>query len=119
MQAWSRALPGPTIRSKVTLMEAIDRGLTCHMTFVKALKKHPNFPWLKVRRMYPHHFDAATNEVSIVGNNRFYGFRSDLGDARSTLYKYVSYITKEFVVCTGDNLRLKGYRGFGQQPPKL
>lgn len=86
--AWRNMIPMTFMRARMVLDRGAGHNLICFSTVKRALRTYPGFPWTALAQLIglPElaNFEAA--EVAIA-DNPYYGYRSDLGPAKSTLYK--------------------------------
>ncbi|KAF6210072.1 hypothetical protein GE061_015828 [Apolygus lucorum] len=107
-------IEGISLRMHITLTQAAGGGLTAYHTIRSALKIHPLFPWSRVRGYIPNDFTNFRIAFDTVGNNQYYGFKHDLGCARSTKFPSLTYVAKEILLRwnAADFRGLRGYQGF-------
>jgi len=83
-------IPNVALRLKLTLQQAAGSRLTLYVIIGRAYTKYSTFPWGNALTGGEFlSWEAARN---IVGNNLYYGFKRDMGAARSTLYKSIGYV---------------------------
>lgn len=108
-----RAMCGMNQGMRLSLMaqQASLAGLTQIVCIRMALHNHPTFPWVRLFEMWPSQMIAVQNALTAIGNNPFYGFDSDLGQVRSTLYKDVFVVAKKLLVRLDGCSTLSNYEG--------
>lgn len=109
---WAGFLPTSAIRLRVALDQASGSGLTSLDVIARAIAEHPHFPWYLVKRLYPEEWASARAAMVTVGNNRFYGYRADLGGVRSSQFKYLSWVCGRILIEVGGDKSLVRYKGF-------
>lgn len=78
------------------------------------MRMYNNFQWRRVNTLTGGEYVNWQAARTVIGNNLYYGFRRDMGQARSTLYKSLGYVAKELLVkINGERtlLRYAGLRG--------
>ncbi|EYC23204.1 hypothetical protein Y032_0015g2519 [Ancylostoma ceylanicum] len=115
---WKNELPANTLCLRITLEQTLNAGLTTLTVTVRRLADHPSFPWDQLAQLSPYSSELAAlkNAMDVVGDNRYYGFRKDLGNAKSTLYKNLAYIAKELLIKVNGEIALGRYAGFPRRP---
>lgn len=112
LQRWSEQIPQGALRLTLTVMQAAGSGLTAYMTVIEAVKSHPNFSWAKISLYFPLEWAKFQLAIAAVGGNLFYGFRRDLGPARSTQFKSLAWVAKELLVKADAKISLNRYMGW-------
>lgn len=117
-ELWKDELPNNALRLRITLEQTLNAGLTTLTVTVRGLTDHPTFPWDQLIELSPYRseMEALTNAVKAVGDNKYYGFRKDLGPAKGTLYKNLSYVAKELLIKVNGETALNRYAGFPRIP---
>nr|WPV62240.1 MAG: nucleocapsid protein [Wenzhou rodent chuvirus 1] len=117
-QHWMGELPPNALRLRITLEQTLNAGLTTLTVTVRGLTDHPTFPWDQLLALPPYNSEmsALKHAVEVVGDNKYYGFRRDLGDAKGTLYKNLSYVAKELLIKVNGETKLSQYAGFPRVP---
>ncbi|WKY02148.1 hypothetical protein Q1695_015845 [Nippostrongylus brasiliensis] len=115
---WKEELPPNTLRLRIILEKTLNTGLTTLTVTVRGLSDHPSFPWDQLIELSPYASEMAVlkHAIEVVGDNRYYGYRKDLGDARGTLYKNLSYVAKELLIKVNGETALRRYAGFPRRP---
>ncbi|APG78726.1 hypothetical protein [Hubei chuvirus-like virus 3] len=108
---WLEMLPQHALRLRLTVQQASGSGLTALMIAGKAMRLYHDFPWAAVQRMYPEEFSNFRDAVAAVGDNMWYGYRSDLGVVRSTRYPNITYIGKQLLIKINGEVGLRNYKG--------
>jgi len=102
-------IPNVALRLKLTLQQAAGSRLTLYVIIGRAYTKYSTFPWGNALTGGEFlSWEAARN---IVGNNLYYGFKRDMGAARSTLYKSIGYVAWELLVKINGERTLLRYAG--------
>jgi len=83
-----------SLRLHLTLAQAAHSGLTQFVVIGRAISTFTSFPWAKIEQL--------TGEITkyhaaavLIGGNRYYGFKKDLGAAKPTNYKNLGWVAKE------------------------
>jgi len=83
----------------------------------RAINTFPTFLWAKIEHI--------TGEITkyhaaaiLVNGNRYYGFKKDLGAAKSTNYKNLGWVANELLLRCNGEVSLKGYHGWIRVPTK-
>nr|QPL15389.1 nucleoprotein [Neuropteran chu-related virus OKIAV150] len=118
LQHWERLLPHIAIRLIQTVQQASGGGLTVFNTVGKAIMTYQDFPWAQIEQLYPEEFARFIQAVGFVNGNQYFGFRRDLGPARSTLFKSLGYVAKELLVKIGGMNSLNSYLGWPRNVPE-
>jgi hypothetical protein len=104
-------LPDIALRLKLTLTQASGSGLTLYIIIGKALRMYHDFQWGRANLLTGGEMANWNAAMDIIGNNLYYGFKRDLGAARSTLYKSIGYVAKELLVKINGEVSLERYGG--------
>lgn len=109
---WSGNVPQAVTRLRLTILQAAGSGLTALTVTGRAIATFSSFNWTRVRQLYQAEWANLVNAVNAVGDNKWYGFRHDLGPVTSTKYKNISYIAKELLVKINGETSLNAYAGW-------
>ncbi|KAG0720648.1 hypothetical protein GWK47_048102 [Chionoecetes opilio] len=110
---WIGFLPPNALRTRLTMeQEAAGGKLTTFITIVRAMENHPRFNWTAITQLFPAEWTNFQTAIAAVGDNRFYGYKKDLGAVRSTQYKSLGYIAKELMVKVSGEASLNRHAGF-------
>nr|WAS28013.1 MAG: ORF3 [Lesnoe mivirus] len=101
------------LRMQVTLQQAAGTGLTGLQIIKRALQEHPTFPWAKLSRMLPSETPKVAAAFDAVGNDPYYGFKPDLGAAKSTHYARYIWVCAKLLRANNseDERTLRNYKG--------
>nr|WAS28057.1 MAG: ORF3 [Lesnoe mivirus] len=101
------------LRMQVTLQQAAGTGLTGLQIIKRALIEHPTFPWAKLARMLPTETPKVAAAFDAVGNDPYYGFKPDLGAAKSTHYSRYIWVCAKLLRANNseDERTLRNYKG--------
>jgi len=91
-------IPDIALRLKLTLQQAAGSGLTFYVIIGRAHTKYENFPWGRANTLTGGELVSWETARQIIGENLYYGFKRDMGAARSTLYKSIGYVARELLV---------------------
>lgn len=87
-----------SLRLRLTVEQAAKGGMTSYWSIHAALETFPDFPWAEARRYISRDFERFHTACEIVGNNEYYGFRSNLGEAAAPKYKSFSWLAMHLLV---------------------
>lgn len=104
------------MRLHLILCQATNSGLTQYLICLKAITTIPRFDWERLATILPQDWDALVTANELIGENKYYGFRRDLGNAKSTGYKSYTWVAKELLIRTGIDPNLANYAGFVLAP---
>nr|DAZ90398.1 TPA_asm: nucleocapsid protein [Belostoma flumineum mononega-like virus] len=115
---WMRLIGDLSLRSTILLQQTANAGLTAYLTIYEAHVTFPTFKWAVVRRLVAKDYLNYLKAVEVVGVNRYYGFKKNLGIAASTNYKSLAYVSKEVLLRYGGAqfAGLRGYLGWTRSP---
>lgn len=91
-------------------------GVTAAVTIKEALITHPNFNWDLIADLFPTEMTTAGQAVAELTENKYIGFKSNLGDIASTKYKNVAWVAKELMIRISGKGSLKAYGGWIRIP---
>ncbi|XP_018013560.1 uncharacterized protein LOC108670604 [Hyalella azteca] len=118
IQSWSACIPQDLLRLRLTLQQIPGQGLTALSAIKTALTSYPNFNWAHVAVLLENEAAAVQEALTAVGANIYYGYRRDLGPARSTRYKSFAWVAKELLIRKGGQSSLRAYKGWTPVPQK-
>lgn len=104
-------IPDIALRLKLTLMQASGSGLTLFMIIGRALRLYNNFPWGRVNTLTSGELVNWNQALVAIGGNFYYGFKRDLGVARSTLYKSLGYVARELLMKINGEITFRRFMG--------
>lgn len=104
-------IPDIALRLKLTLMQASGSGLTLFMIIGRALRLYNDFPWSRVNTLTSGELANWTQAMRAIDGNLYYGFKRDLGVARSTLYKSLGYVAHELLMKINGEITLRCFMG--------
>lgn len=108
---WIAATPESAVRLRTTLQQAKYQGLTVYCMIGKAIRKFQQFKWGVVQRMFAAEWTNYQAALTAVGNNAWYGYRKDLGAAKSTNFPSLAWIAKNLLNRVGGDANIMRYRG--------
>lgn len=106
-------IPDVALRLKLTLQQAAGSGMTLYVIIGRAIRMYYNFPWGRVNTLTSGELVNWEAARTLVRDNLYYGFRRDMGAARSTLYKSIGYVARELLVRINGERTLLRYAGLG------
>ncbi|APG78718.1 hypothetical protein [Hubei chuvirus-like virus 1] len=104
-------VPAVALRLQLTLMQASGSGLTLYSIIGRAIRLYNNFPWGLVNTLTSGELVNWNGARVLIGDNMYYGFKRDLGAARSTLYKSLGYVARELLVRINGENTLRRFMG--------
>ncbi|KAG5871292.1 hypothetical protein JTB14_030414 [Gonioctena quinquepunctata] len=78
----------------------------------EAIKDYTDFDWGYISLCFPQEWARFETAVRTVGGNQYYGFRKELGDAKSTNFKSLAWVAKELLIKAGGKTSLSRYSGW-------
>ncbi|KAF6198434.1 hypothetical protein GE061_008182 [Apolygus lucorum] len=94
----SRNMANFSLRLRLTVDQAIKGGMTSYWSIHAAFEAFPNFPWATARRYLELDFTRFQTACALVGNNIYYGFNSNSGEAAAPRYKSLSWLCMHLLV---------------------
>lgn len=104
--------PVSCIRMHTLISQAKYSRLTAICTIKTALVEYSDFDWDKVTGYFPTEWTNFKAGLRAMNNNPYYGFRQDLGDAKSTNFRSLAFVAKELLQQVGQDRQLAGFRGW-------
>lgn len=115
-EIWQDWLPEKALRLRLVIQQASNSGLTTFCCIGKALKSLPNIPWYKVKRLTGSDFDNFRAAMTVINGDIYYGFRRDLGPARSINFKSLGWFAIMCLVQIEGDLSLRNYPLYKGKP---
>lgn len=114
----SHGIANFSLRLRLTLDQAVRSGMTCYWAIRTAVTRYPTFPWDQASRYIPDDFRNFQVALEMVGDNEYFGFGSNLGNASSTRYKNLSWLAiKLLIKCNAQEYgSFTEYRGLPARP---
>lgn len=109
---WTRMLPVNALRLSLTVMKACNSGITALIVIGRAVKIFDDFDWARIVQIFQQEWTSVEVAMNDVGNNKWYGFRHNLGRVASTKYKNVAYVAKELLIKVNGEASLRSYGGW-------
>lgn len=109
---WETLIPAQALRLRLVVQQAANSGLTSLAIIGRCIMSYQDFPWTQIFEIYPVEVTKVIAAMAAVGNNKYYGYRHNLGPVRSTLYKSIGYVAKEILVKVGGEQSLNNYAGW-------
>lgn len=119
VQIWQDYLPVSGPRLLLTITQITGGGFSCLNIIGKSMKVFPDFPWYRIRRLFPGEWNRMENALRIVGDNAYYGFKNDFANVRTTLYKSIAFVAKDLLIKGNGESALKQYKGFIRNIPQV
>lgn len=117
-ERWEGITDGITLRMRVTLQQAAWTGLTQFTTIRRMMTEYPGFPWAKVATVLPADFANFTQAARIIGGDKYFGFKPNVGAAAATGFLSLGYVAKEMMVKVGgkEGSAILAYKGWIENP---
>lgn len=109
---WTRLLPINALRLSLTIMQACNSGITALIVIGRAIKIFDDFDWGRIVQIFQQEWASVEVAMNDVGNNKWYGFKHNLGRVASTRYKNVAYVAKELLIKVNGEASLRSYGGW-------
>lgn len=109
---WEVMIPNSLLRMKILCRQTAGESLTQWNTIVTAIDRFFGFQWEVMRRLWPEEWAKLEEASQAVRGNPYYGFKEDLGPARSTNFRRLAYVAKELMIKVGGEAALSQYRGW-------
>lgn len=87
-----------SLRLTITVQQSVRCGMTSYWCIRTAVSLFGNFPWPALSALIPDDFVAFNVAVRLVGNNEYYGFNPDLGNAAHTKYKSLAWTAIQLLI---------------------
>lgn len=109
-----------SLRLRSTVMQTTKAGMTCFWAIYEAIRIFNQFPWDEASRFILEDFINYGAAYAEVNGNLYYGFRKDLGVARHTKYKSLSWLSVKLLIQHkgGEYGSLTNYRGLTLHPDR-
>uniref|UniRef100_A0A8D8W6Q7 Uncharacterized protein n=1 Tax=Cacopsylla melanoneura TaxID=428564 RepID=A0A8D8W6Q7_9HEMI len=72
---------------------------------------YQNFPWHRIAVLFPRDWANYQLALTAIGNNVYYGFRRDLGPAKSTGFRNLTYVATQLLIKCGGETNLRSHGG--------
>lgn len=92
-------------------MQTVGAGLTCFTLIKIAITTYSDFPWNEVAQILNPEFGNWLAAAAAINDDPYYGFKSDLGAAKSTLYKNLAWVAAQLLIRVGRMYTLQQYMG--------
>uniref|UniRef100_A0AAT9J9W0 Nucleocapsid protein n=1 Tax=Blattella germanica chuvirus 1 TaxID=3133478 RepID=A0AAT9J9W0_9VIRU len=109
---WEGMLPQEALRLRLTLQQTEWAGLTVLNIIREALIAYSTFNWGVVAELFPAEAAALTRAFATVNGNPYFGFNHDLGEVKSTNYRFIGWVAKELLVRGEGRHSLAQYAGW-------
>lgn len=113
---WNSMVPEHALRLKLTLSQTALAGLTSYVTITEARRKCPGFNWRAAYSLLSGEFDAYVAATGLINNNRYYGYKRDLGVASASHYRSLAWLAKELLIKVEGEAALARYAGWVKTP---
>lgn len=111
---WADDMKDLSMRLRVTLEQSAESGLTQYHTIRKALLEFPDFDWATIAGLLAQDFQNFRAAMTAVGDDRYYGFKKDLGPAAATKFPSLAWLARGLFVKKGgpEAVALQQFRGW-------
>lgn len=109
---WTRMLPVNALRLSLTVLQACNSGITALIVIGRAVRIFNDFDWARIVQIFQQEWASIEVAMNDVGNNKWYGFRHNLGRVASTKYKNVAYVAKDLLIKVNGEASLRSYGGW-------
>lgn len=113
---WDRMVPEVAMRLRLTIEQAAGSGLTAFISIGRAIRAFPDFGWDRINKVLRDDVVAFGLAVTAVNGNPYYGYRRDLGPAKSTNFKNLAWVAKELLIKARGETGLAKYKGWVRSP---
>lgn len=104
-------IPDVALRLRLCLQQVAGSGLTAYLTVERALVTYPEFPWHHIANILPADWASFRLACTTVGNNQYFGIRNDLGPAKSTKFRNLTYIAVLLLTLVGGERAIREHAG--------
>nr|UHK03100.1 MAG: hypothetical protein LiCV1s2_gp2 [Sanya chuvirus 2] len=113
IERWRNFLPQSALRLRNMATQASWDGLTTFVQIKEALNAYRDFPWLNLYVLTPYgtEFAAYSRACNLIGDNQYYGYNPDLGEAKSTNYKNLGAVCIALNVAVAGKGTMRQYQG--------
>nr|WAS28437.1 MAG: putative nucleoprotein [Wuhan tick virus 2] len=114
LEYWASLVGDSCLQLRLVLEQAKNSGMVVLQCVRKAMLMFPGFNWATIARNYPNDIMNLRLAIQAVGDNKYYGFRANLGPVRSTQYKSLAYVAKSLLIKHGgpEYATLGSYKGW-------
>lgn len=107
-----------SLRLCITMQQATRSVMTAYWMVWEALTLCKDFDWRTIAELLPQDFRKYSDAVTVVGNNQYFGFNSDLGIAKHTNYMSLSWVASRVLMKSDPPVysALARYRGLPANP---
>lgn len=118
MRGLSDSMAQFSLRLRIMIDQSARGGMTAYWTIRQAMVSFPTFDWWMLSRYLNDDFANFAHAVELVGDNEYYGFKSNLGRASHTNYKSLAWVAVQLLIMHkgAEYGSLKNYRGLTKQP---
>jgi hypothetical protein len=110
---WKKMLHEHALRLRLIIEQVAFCRITVFKVIKEAMQTFPNFSWPLLNRLMPGEIPRFNIAVQLIQWNEYFGLKKNLGEASSTRYKYLGWVSKELLICGAG----KGYQGWPRTVP--
>lgn len=115
---YSDIAPAESVRLLTLITQAADSGMTVYQLIHRALNEQPDFPyWEAAAGRFPGDFANFIEGIAAVNNNRYYGFKRNLGLVAANRFRSLGYLSQQILVKIGGDDPLDKYGGLKSAIP--
>jgi hypothetical protein len=114
---WEQMFPDQALRLRLTVEQVTFNRLTVYLVIKEALQTFPSFPWPRLNKLLPGELERYCIAVNLIGNNPYFRYKKDIGEAVSTRYKNLGWVAKELLIRGAGKSSLVGYVGWPRTVP--
>jgi hypothetical protein len=116
---WQKMLPDSALRLRLTFQQVGYSRLTVFRVIEEAVRLFPDFGWPLISKLLPGDVPNFVIASEMIGNNPYYGFKKNLGEAASTRYRSLGWVAKELMIRGAGRASLTGYAGWPRAIPSM
>uniref|UniRef100_A0A8D8TWM4 Nucleoprotein n=1 Tax=Cacopsylla melanoneura TaxID=428564 RepID=A0A8D8TWM4_9HEMI len=108
---WLEMVPDVAMRLRICLQQVSGSGITAYLLIGRAMTVYQNFPWHRIAVLFPRDWANYQLALTAIGNNVYYGFRRDLGPAKYTGFRNLTYVATQLLIKCGGETNLRSHGG--------
>jgi hypothetical protein len=116
---WEEMLPTHALRLKLTIEQVIFSRLTVYKVIEEAMQTFTDFKWPLMNKLMPGELEKFRIAVNLIDGNPYYGFKKNIGEAASTRYKSLGWVSKELLIRGAGKGTLAKYAGWPRTIPNI
>lgn len=109
---YTAIIPQTSVRILTLIEQAADSGMTVFTIIRRALNEHQDWQyWRQAIDRFPVDFTRFVVALQTVGQNRYFGFRRNLGVVAANNFKSLGYLSQQILIHLGGDDPLGKYMG--------